>query len=207
MKKVSFYFGSSGMGIGLFSALLASLCCITPVVSLLAGISGIAAIFSWIEPYRPYLVVMTIGILSFAWYRQLKPSTDHQNCECDVPKKSVWHSKRFLSIISILSILLLSFPSYSSLFYKGETDSTISMSETNEYIIGQMIIKGMTCAGCEHHVEHSLLKHSAVIDASASYRTGEAKFRFDQSQVSLSELSSLVHKETGYEVLRTKIIP
>ncbi|RYE48387.1 MAG: heavy metal transporter, partial [Sphingobacteriales bacterium] len=35
---------------GLLSAFAASLCCITPVIALLAGSSSIAANFSWIEP-------------------------------------------------------------------------------------------------------------------------------------------------------------
>ncbi|MEQ8679075.1 MAG: heavy metal transporter, partial [Cyclobacteriaceae bacterium] len=40
---------SKSAGAGLFAAIVASLCCITPVFSLLAGIGGIAATFSWME--------------------------------------------------------------------------------------------------------------------------------------------------------------
>ncbi|MEJ7680346.1 MAG: hypothetical protein WKG06_21325 [Segetibacter sp.] len=41
----------------------ASLCCITPVIALLAGSSSIAANFSWIEPARPYLIGLSIAVL------------------------------------------------------------------------------------------------------------------------------------------------
>ena len=40
-------------GAGVLSAIAASLCCIAPVIALLAGGSSIAASFSWIEPARP----------------------------------------------------------------------------------------------------------------------------------------------------------
>ena len=56
---------------GVLSAIAASLCCITPVVALLAGSSSIAANFSWIEPARPYLIALSIAALLFAWYVKL----------------------------------------------------------------------------------------------------------------------------------------
>jgi hypothetical protein len=45
------------LGAGLFSAITASLCYVTPVLALVAGTSGMAATFSWIEPFRPYLIL------------------------------------------------------------------------------------------------------------------------------------------------------
>lgn len=61
-------------GAGVFAAIAASLCCITPVIALLAGSSSIVANFSWIEPARPYLVSLSIVVLAFAWYFKLKPA-------------------------------------------------------------------------------------------------------------------------------------
>ena len=58
-------------GAGVLSAIAASLCCITPVIALLAGSSSVAANFSWIEPARPYLIVVSIAVLAFAWYLRL----------------------------------------------------------------------------------------------------------------------------------------
>ena len=57
------------IGTGLLTAITASLCCITPVLALIAGTSGIASTFSWIEPFRPYLIGLTILVLGFAWYQ------------------------------------------------------------------------------------------------------------------------------------------
>lgn len=39
---------------GMFAAVGASLCCITPVLAVLAGSTGMASTFSWMEPFRPF---------------------------------------------------------------------------------------------------------------------------------------------------------
>lgn len=39
-------------GLGIFTAISASLCCITPILALLAGTSGFASTFSWLDSYR-----------------------------------------------------------------------------------------------------------------------------------------------------------
>jgi len=61
------------IGTGLLTAIAASLCCITPVLALIAGTSGLASTFSWLEPFRPYFIGLTILVLAFAWYQKLKP--------------------------------------------------------------------------------------------------------------------------------------
>ncbi len=54
-------------GLGIFAAIAASLCCITPLLALLAGASGAASSLSWLEPARPYLIGLAIYYLGFAW--------------------------------------------------------------------------------------------------------------------------------------------
>ena len=61
------------IGTGLLTAIAASLCCITPVLALIAGTSGLASTFSWLEPFRPYFIGLTILVLVFAWFQKLKP--------------------------------------------------------------------------------------------------------------------------------------
>src|SRR5690554_7743242 len=70
------------IGAGILTAFAASLCCITPVLALIAGTSGLAASFSWLEPFRPYLIGLTILVLGFAWYQKLKPKKEI-DCDCE----------------------------------------------------------------------------------------------------------------------------
>ena len=106
-------------GAGVLSAFAASLCCITPVIALVAGSSSIAANFSWIEPARPYLIGLSIAVLAFAWYKKLKPAkTSDMDCNCETTRKaSFFQSKTFLGIITLFAILMMTFPLYAKVFY------------------------------------------------------------------------------------------
>ena len=120
-------------GIGVLTAVSASLCCITPVLALFAGVSGVASSFSWLEPARPFFMGFTGLVLGFAWYQKLKPAKEEIDCDCEVDEKpSFWQSKSFLGIVTGLAIVLLSFPYYSSSFFPdNNTMSTIGIDEAN----------------------------------------------------------------------------
>ena len=76
------------VGAGVLSAVAASLCCITPVLALISGASGVASTFSWMEPARPYLIGITVLVLGFAWYQKLKPLTAEEiQCDCEEDEK------------------------------------------------------------------------------------------------------------------------
>jgi hypothetical protein len=77
------------LGVGVFAAAAASLCCITPVLAFLSGAAGLASVFSWMEPARPWLIFLSIGILGFAWYRKLKPQNPQEiHCTCEEDEKT-----------------------------------------------------------------------------------------------------------------------
>jgi rhodanese-related sulfurtransferase len=95
----------------IIATLAASLCCVAPVLAVLAGAGSLATLFSWLEPYRNYLIVITILVLIYAWYDKLKPAKGGIDCACD-EKSGFFASKFFLFIITILSIAMLSFPQW-----------------------------------------------------------------------------------------------
>lgn len=98
------------------TAITASLCCITPVLALIAGTSGVASTFSWIEPFRPYLIGLTILVLLVAWYQKLKPQKEI-DCECETDEKPKFiQSKIFLGIVTIFAIVMVTFP-YTQVYF------------------------------------------------------------------------------------------
>ena len=103
--------------LGVFTALGASLCCISPILAIAAGAGSFATSFHWIEPYRPYFISASVLVLGVAWFQSYR-SRKAADCNCDTPNKvSFFQSKTFLSAITITSLLLITFPSYSKFLF------------------------------------------------------------------------------------------
>ena len=184
------------IGAGLLTAITASLCCITPVLALIAGTSGIASTFSWIEPFRPYLNGLTVIVLGFAWYQKLKTKID---CDCESDEKPKFiQSKAFLGIVSIFAIIMLAFPFYSEIFYPDLEKETI-IADKSDISTTEFKVSGMTCASCEEHVNHEVNKLKGIVTSKASYENGNAIIEFDNTETNEMEIEIAINS-TGYEV-------
>jgi mercuric ion transport protein len=187
---------------GLLTAITASLCCITPVLALIAGTSGVASTFSWIEPFRPNLIVMTILVLAFAWYQKLKPQKEI-DCECETNVKPKFiQSKKFLGIVTVFAIVMLAFPYYSGFFYSN-TEKQIIVVDKSDIKKTEFKISGMTCASCEEHVNHEVNKLNGIVNSKASYENGNAIIEFDKSETNETEIEKAINS-TGYKVTDKK---
>ncbi len=196
----------------LFTAIAASLCCITPVLALIAGSAGLASTFSWLEPARPYLIGITVVVLGFAWYQKLKPAKmGDPRCACEgeeavgqtAKKPSFWKGKLFLAVITAFAILMLAFPYYSKVFFPRETPKVV-VTQSNNIQQAHLQISGMDCAACEQEIKHSVAQLPGFMDASVDYKTGNAIIKYDQSKTSPQQVDSAVNA-TGYKVVRHKI--
>lgn len=189
---------------GLLTAIASSLCCITPVLAIVAGSSGLASTFSWLEPFRPYFIGITILVLGFAWYQKLKP-LQKIDCNCETTQKpNFMQTKSFLGIITVMTVLLLSFPSYAHIFFP-KTQSTAIVTPTSEIQKVEFTIKGMTCSGCEHHVKTEISKLKGIVEVIVSYEKGNAIVRFDNKQTNIEEIEKAINS-TGYKSLKSKTI-
>lgn len=190
------------IGAGLLTTIAASLCCITPVLALVAGTSGLASTFSWLEPFRPYFIGLTILVLAFAWYQKLKPKKQIDcNCETEEKPKFV-QSKMFLGIVTAFAIVMLVFPYYAHIFYPKTEKQVIVVDKTNVQTV-KFSINGMTCASCEEHVNHEVNKLTGIISSKASYENGNAIVEFDNSKTNSSEIEKAINT-TGYVVTDKK---
>lgn len=188
-------------GAGVLTAIAASLCCITPVIALLAGSSSIAANFSWIEPARPYLIGLSIAVLAFAWYLKLKPTkTNDMDCNCETTKKgSFLQSKTFLGIVTVFALLMMTFPLYAKMFYPKPKVQTATVAVVDNKQQVKFIIQGITCEACEEHVNNELSKVTGVLSYKTSYATRSSLVSFDKSKVDAKSIETAINK-TGYKV-------
>ena len=93
------------------TTIAASLCCVTPVLAVLAGSSSLASSFSWLAPYHNYLATFTVLVLIYAWYDKLKPSKE---IDCDCDSVGFFSGKTFLAIVTLFTAVMLTFPQWGS---------------------------------------------------------------------------------------------
>ena len=100
------------------AAILASSCCLGPLVLILLGFSG-----AWIgnltalEPYRPYFIGVALVALFLAWRRIWCPAAACQPGEvCALPQ--VRRSYQFLfGLVALLILIAMAFPYIAPFFY------------------------------------------------------------------------------------------
>ena len=194
-------------GAGVLSAIAASLCCITPVIALLASSSSIAANFSWIEPARPYLIGLSIAVLVLAWYEKLKPSKNsNMDCNCEPTERSSFlQTRTFLSIVTVFAVLMMTFPLYTKVFYPKPKVQAATVAFIDNKLQVNLTIQGMTCEGCEEHVNNELSKVNGVTAYKTSYAFKNSLVTFDKSKVDLKTIEAAINK-TGYKVKEYKLI-
>lgn len=110
--------GRGYLATGGIAALLASACCLGPLVLITLGVSG-----AWIgnltalEPYRPLFIGVALIAMFFAWRRIFRSA---EKCEpdevCAVPRVRMAY-KVIFSVVSVLILIALVFPYLLPLFY------------------------------------------------------------------------------------------
>ena len=120
------------------ATIAASLCCITPVLAVLAGTSSLASSFSWMEPYHDYFVGLTVLVLLYAWWDKLRVKKQDIDCACDDEEKTgFFSSKKFLAIVTVFAAVMLTFPQWGFKYFEVEPDcnsctSTVTTPSTEK---------------------------------------------------------------------------
>lgn len=63
-----------------------------------------------------------------------------------------------------------------------------------------LTIDGMTCSGCEAHVNSILLDIDGIHEAEANFKSGTAHIKYSQ-EAELTHLDSIIKSETGYDLV------
>lgn len=106
------------LAVGGLAAILASTCCLGPLLLVALGFSG-----AWIgnltrlEPYRPFFIGAALLALSFAWRGIFRPV---RACEpgqvCALPRGRATYKVLF-GVVAALILVALAFPYIMPLFY------------------------------------------------------------------------------------------
>lgn len=110
--------GTGSLVAGGIAAIVASVCCVGPVVLIMLGVGGTwVANLTALEPYRPIFVGAALVFLGLA-FRKLHPvpaaCAPGQACAVPANRK---RQRLMFWLVAILVLALLGFPWYASIFY------------------------------------------------------------------------------------------
>ncbi len=180
------------------AAIVASLCCVGPLVLLFLGIGGAwVSRLTLLEPLRPYLMVVTFLLLAYAFYRiYFKPAGE--DCEpgsyCANPR-SDRINKISLWVVTVLVIFLFSVPYIANQASRTPTvEQKVDFSRVTTIVLE---VPGMTCPSCPLTVQKSLQQLDGVLRADVSFEQKRALVQFDSSRVTVEQLLKAT-KQAGY---------
>jgi mercuric ion transport protein len=110
--------GRVPLALGGLAAILASTCCLGPLLLITLGFSGAwIGNLSVLEPYRPLFIGAALVALFFAWRRIFRPA---QACTpgevCAIPQVRTTY-KLLFCLVAALVLVALGFPYVLPLFY------------------------------------------------------------------------------------------
>jgi len=156
---------------GVIAAVLASLCCIAPVVLALMGVGGIAA-FSAFEEYRPHfigLTVVLIGVAFFFAYRKREVKCDDGTCT--VERAGIWNRVGVWSA-TLIAASAIAFPYFGFTAMSSPSGvpdkGTIDLESSVGFFKVPLICNAAPQIGCGSRAKFimlDLMKDSAVREA------------------------------------------
>lgn len=188
--------------VGIFGAIgaavVASICCIGPVVFAGLGIGAVTAAQGF-APLRPYFVALTavfLGLGFYFAYRKPKQATACEGQTCETPRAARW-GRPLLWVASAVVLALVTFPYYyaplrATLDQPRQTPGVASAPAQPSTV--ELKVSGMTCEGCALGVRTALLETPGVASASVDFEAGRARVQFDASKTSAEQLIEAINK-------------
>ncbi|MFQ5686449.1 MAG: mercuric transporter MerT family protein [Candidatus Scalindua sp.] len=150
------------------AAILASCCCLGPLILAGLGIGSIGA-FSSLEKYRPLFMIVTFAFIGTAFYLTYRKKKNDE-C-CDINKVKMDRIKKIVMwVITAVAVGLMLFPYLYGHF--GRSDSVAPMSDDLQKVV--IKVEGMTCEACTISVNSAISKIQGVKAVKVSLEKGEA---------------------------------
>lgn len=109
---------STTLAVGGLAAILASTCCLGPLVLIAIGFSGAwIGNLSKLEPYRPIFLGIALIAMFFSWRAIYRPAAQCNPADvCALPQTKHLYKVLFWAV-AVLVLIALSFPYIAPLFY------------------------------------------------------------------------------------------
>ena len=187
-----------------FAAILASSCCILPIVFGLTGLSVVGASAAF-AAWRPYLLTATFGLLAAGFYFAYRPVKSEcapgSACAMPTTKRS---GRIALWLTSAAVVAFALFPYYSGpvaeFLLPDKTAHAAASTPALQH--ASFRIEGMDCAACTVAVEGKLKSVAGVETARVSFEQKTAEVDFNPAIASPEQFRKAI-EEAGYRAVKT----
>jgi copper chaperone CopZ len=182
----------------IMAAIIASLCCIGPVVIALIGIGSIG-VFAAFEPVRPYFIGLTVVLLALAFYfTYRKREVICADGTCEIKSAGRWNKIAvwFATFVAAIAIAFPTFDFTNATAAQGMLNQNRQQHSTT--VVAVLDIEGMDCKGCAKGLEATLGRIKGVKKAAVEFEQSRAVVEYDPARVTLQHLIASVD-ETGFK--------
>ncbi len=177
---------------GTLSAILASACCIGPLLLVAIGVGSGAV---WIGRYHWFFLIGGIAVLIWAWAKYLREKT---LCDCEQRPMDERRSGMFTLVLA--SVIVFGFAGLNVSRYVLASAPASAQTQTqaanglNRVVIP---VEGMSCATCEIPVRHALRRIDGVKSTHVSAATRSATVDYEAAKTNPEQLVAAINS-TGY---------
>ena len=192
----------ASLGTAVFSAVSLKLCCWGPLLLTgVAGISGSSVYFSWLVAIKPYLLIIAILSLSFAFYQIYKRNNVKECGTCDPHRLPFFQSKLYVWLVAAFVVVMTLLSYYPQLLLQNKGNEFMIVNLTDIASVKLEII-GMVCESCETNINHSVTKIDGVTQVNTSFEKGMSLIEFDTTKTSITEIKEVIESK-GYIIKTT----
>lgn len=184
------------------TAIVASLCCILPVVFALTGFAvlGAPALFG---ASRPYVLGLSLALLALGFYFAYRPAKEvcARGTGCAIPPAQP-SSRPLLWVATVAAILFAAFPYYArpiAGFILSSSAAASGGTAELSLVHATFRIEGMDCAACATAVESRLKAVAGVRTVTVSFELKKAEIDYDPQAVTAALIEEAI-EETGYRI-------
>lgn len=175
---------------GIVSAILASACCIGPLLLVAVGLGGGAA---FLGRYHWLFLAAGVGVLTWAWIKFIR---EKRACDCE--GKPMASRRAGLFMLLAATAIVLGFGALNISRYVRPVPAAETRAEPSAGLARATIpVEGMTCATCEFSVNSALRRIDGVKSSDARAASNAAVVDYDPKKASIAKLVEAINA-TGY---------
>ena len=182
--------------LGIFSALVASVCCVTPLLLVLLGL-GSLGIGAALGRFHWWFLLAAVALLTYGWRVYGKEQGRCRAAHCEIPQGGTTRM-----VLTAASVIVAAFVGLNLYTYASQ-HSTTSLPAGNGLTSIVLPVKGMTCLTCELTIESSLKRLPGVSHADARVAEETVSIHYDPARVSPDDLIAAINK-TGYKASQSQ---